>query len=186
MFVCFSSPASNSRTFTTAVSVTVFILAKKAALTKKKVTAALNPRYRLPSRDYLSNTLIPAWYFVEKQNVIQELAQVSKAASTCDGWPSVSQDHYLTVTLQYISRGHIKQKVLITKAVYESQTGPLVADEVNGILEEFQINTKVVAATVKKRQQYGCCAEECEAFTGGVLCPYPKPGSTEGLQHQCH
>lgn len=112
------------------------------------MTAALNPRYRPPSRDDLSNTLIPAWYSVEKQHVIQELAQLNKAAITCDGWTSVAQDHYLTVTVHYTSEGHIKQKVLNTKAVYESQTGLVVADEINCILEEFQINTKVVAATV--------------------------------------
>ncbi|XP_028443439.1 zinc finger BED domain-containing protein 4-like [Perca flavescens] len=109
------------------------------------MTAALNPRYQPPSRD--AHTLIPAWYSVEKQNVIQELAQVSKAAITCDGWTSVAQDHYLTVTVHYISHGHIKQKVLNTKAVYESQAGLVVADKIQGILEEFQINTKVVAAT---------------------------------------
>ncbi len=45
------------------------------------------------------------------------------------------------------SEGHIKQKVLNTKAVYESQTG-LVVHEINCILEDFQINTKFVAATV--------------------------------------
>lgn len=112
------------------------------------MTSALNPRYRPPSRDTLTNTLIPAWYSIEKQNVVQELAQVSKAAITCDGWTSVAQDHYLTMTVHYISHGHIKQKVLNTKAVYESQTGLVVAKEIDGILEEFQINRKVVAATV--------------------------------------
>ena len=52
---------------------------------------ALNPRYRPPSRDDLSNNLIPAWYSVTKQNVIQQLAQVNKIAITCDGWTSVAQ-----------------------------------------------------------------------------------------------
>ena len=112
------------------------------------MTTALNPRYRPLSRDDLSNTLIPAWYSVEKQNVIQELAQVKKAAITCDGWTSVAQDHYVTVTVHYTSHGVIKQKVLNTKAVYESQTGLVVADEITSILVEFSLKTKVVAATV--------------------------------------
>ncbi|KAK9536025.1 hypothetical protein VZT92_005847 [Zoarces viviparus] len=112
------------------------------------MTTALNPSYRPPSRDDLSNKLIPAWYSVEKQNVMQELAQINKAAITCDGWTSVAQDHYLTVTVHYTSHGHIKQKVLNTKAVNESQTGLVVADEINSILVEFSLNAKVVAATV--------------------------------------
>ncbi|KAK0155324.1 Zinc finger BED domain-containing protein 1 [Merluccius polli] len=133
-------------------SVTPFTLAKKAALPKEKVeeihrkvtqfvvmglhsfstvespsfremTTALNPKYQPPSRDDISNTLIPAWYNVIKQNVIQQLAQVSKIAITCDGWTSVAQDHYLTVTVHYMHKGSIQQKVLSTEVVYEAQTG---------------------------------------------------------------
>lgn len=74
------------------------------------MTAALNPCYRPPSKDDLSNTLIPALYCAEKQNVIQKLVQVSKAAITCDGWTSVAQDHYLTVTVHYTNEGHISKK----------------------------------------------------------------------------
>jgi len=40
------------------------------------------------------------------------------------------------------------QKVLNTKAVYESQTGLVVANEIESILEEFSLNEKVGAATV--------------------------------------
>ncbi len=50
--------------------------------------------------------------------------------------------------MHYTSDGHNMQKVLYTTAVYEPQKGLLVADKINCILEEFQINTKVVAATV--------------------------------------
>ncbi|XP_077076835.1 zinc finger BED domain-containing protein 4-like [Siphateles boraxobius] len=158
-------------------SVTPFTMAKKAALTKEKVqkihravnkfvvmglhqfstvespsfremSTALNHRYQPPSRDDMSNTYITAWYSVIKHNVIQELAQVSKIAITCDGWTSVAQDHYLTVTVHYIYKGSIQQKVLSTEAVYESQTGPEVAQEIHNILEEFKLTGKVIAATV--------------------------------------
>ena len=109
------------------------------------MSTALNPRYRPPSRDDLSNKLIPAWYSVTKQNVIQQLAQVNKIAITCDGWTSVAQDHYLTLTAHYIYEGSIQQKVLSTEAVYESQTGPVVAEEIHSILEEFKLTGKVIA-----------------------------------------
>ncbi|XP_034035123.1 zinc finger BED domain-containing protein 4-like [Thalassophryne amazonica] len=112
------------------------------------MSIALNPKYQPPSRDDLSNTLIPAWYSVVKQNVIQQLAHVSKTAITCDGWTSVAQDHYLTVTVHYIYKGSIQQKVLSTEAVYEAQTGLVVAEEIHKILEEFKLTGKVLAATV--------------------------------------
>ncbi|KAF7203537.1 zinc finger BED domain-containing protein 1-like, partial [Nothobranchius furzeri] len=109
---------------------------------------ALNPRYQPPSRDDLSNTLIPAWYSVEKSNLIQKMAQVNKIAITCDGWTSVAQDHFLTVTVHYIYRGRMMQNVLSTEAVYESQTGLVVAKEILSIVEQFNLGQKVIAATV--------------------------------------
>nr|XP_055075107.1 E3 SUMO-protein ligase ZBED1-like [Misgurnus anguillicaudatus] len=82
---------------------------------------ALNPKYTPPSRSYLSDTLIPSWYDVEKANVI----------------------------MHYTSQGSVKQKVLHTRAVYKSQTGKVVAEEISDILEEFEIDpSKIVAVTV--------------------------------------
>nr|XP_054594715.1 zinc finger BED domain-containing protein 4-like [Nothobranchius furzeri]XP_054594718.1 zinc finger BED domain-containing protein 4-like [Nothobranchius furzeri] len=109
---------------------------------------ALNPRYQPPSRDDLSNTFIPAWYSVEKSNLIQKLAQVNKVAITCDGWTSVAQDHFLTVTVHYIYKGRMMQNVLSTEAVYESQTGLVVAKEISSVVEQFNLGQKVIAATV--------------------------------------
>nr|XP_015802887.2 E3 SUMO-protein ligase ZBED1-like [Nothobranchius furzeri] len=109
---------------------------------------ALNPRYQPPSRDDLSNTLIPAWYSVEKSNLIQKLAQVNKVAITCDGWTSVAQDHFLTVTVHYIYKGRMMQNVLSAEAVYESQTGLVVAKEISSVVEQFNLGQKVIAATV--------------------------------------
>ncbi|XP_078031550.1 zinc finger BED domain-containing protein 4-like, partial [Epinephelus lanceolatus] len=106
------------------------------------MTQTLNPKYTPPSRDKISNTLIPAWYAVEKNNVVSELKHIKKAAITCDGWTSITRDHYLTVTLHYVYEDRLHQKVLKTQAVYEAQTGPVVADEIEVILKEFSIDLK--------------------------------------------
>lgn len=112
------------------------------------MTEALNPRYKPPSRDSLSNHLIPAWYEVEKANLISMLSGISNMAITADGWTKVCQDHYLTITLHYVRQGKIEGKVLCTKAVYQAQTGINVAAEIEEILQENRVREKVVAATV--------------------------------------
>lgn len=111
------------------------------------MTKTLNPKYQLPSRDQLINTLIPSWYSVEKKHAIKELLHVSEAAVTCDWWTSFACDHYLTVTLHFIMKGQMKQKVLCTKPVYDAQTDTVVAEQIGGILEEFGVRDKVVAMT---------------------------------------
>lgn len=71
----------------------------------REMTRALNPGYTPPSREVLSGTLLPAWYEVEKKNLIAELANLSKVAITSDGWTSITQEHYVTVTLHYVNEG---------------------------------------------------------------------------------
>ncbi|KAK0153100.1 hypothetical protein N1851_005234 [Merluccius polli] len=84
--------------------------------------------------------MIPAWYQVERENFISEFRDVKKAAITADGWTSLAQDHYITVTVHYTKQGKILGKVLRTKAVYEAQTGAVVAEEIEEILQEFGIS----------------------------------------------
>ncbi|KAF3858501.1 hypothetical protein F7725_011702 [Dissostichus mawsoni] len=85
---------------------------------------------------------------VEKSNIVFELSGVSKVAITSDGWISISQDHYLTVTAHYIIEGKMRQKVLRTKAIYTAQTGQVVAEEIGEILQEFGIINKIAAVTL--------------------------------------
>ncbi len=81
--------------------------------------------------------------------MISELKDLPKLAITSDGWTSLCQDHYLTVTVHYTCQGSVKQKVLHTRAVYQSQTGEVVAEEISDILEDFEIEpSKIVAVTV--------------------------------------
>ncbi|XP_071401280.1 E3 SUMO-protein ligase ZBED1-like [Centroberyx affinis] len=112
----------------------------------REMIKTLNPQYSPPSRESLSNHLIPDWYNVEKENIISELKNVSNVAITTDGWSSTCQDHYLTVTAHYLTEGKMQQKVLKTKAVYKAQA--VAAEEIGDILEEFGLGEKVVAVTV--------------------------------------
>ncbi|XP_030192974.1 zinc finger BED domain-containing protein 1-like isoform X1 [Gadus morhua] len=109
---------------------------------------SINPKYTPPTRECLTNRLIPAWYKIEKSNLISELSEVSHIALTCDGWTSLTQEHYLTVTVHYLVESNMRQKVLATKAVYRAQTGIVVAEEIGDILKEFGVFDKVVAVTV--------------------------------------
>lgn len=112
------------------------------------MTKTLNPKYQLPSRDQLINTLIPSWYSAEKKHAIKELLRVAEAAVTCDWWTSFARDHYLTVTLHFIMEGQVKEKVLCTKTVYDAQTDTVVAEQIGSILEEYGVRDKVVAMTL--------------------------------------
>ena len=111
--------------------------------------AALQPSYQCPSRSTLANQLVPAWYEQVKTLLITELDSVKYVAITSDGWTSVAQDHYLTITCSYISNWTLKTKVLSTKAVFTSQTGEAVSVEIDDVLQEFGVRDKVLESIIK-------------------------------------
>ena len=135
----------------------------------REMTKALNPHYTPPGRTVLSNTLIPAWYEVERQNVITELANVGKVTITSDGWTSLAQDHYITVPAHYSSQGKLHQKVLRTKAVFQAQTGETVAVEIGEVLEEFGIAPKVVVMTVDNASNMNVAAKRLNILKLGCF-----------------
>lgn len=108
----------------------------------------LNPKYHLPSREELTNTLIQSWFSTEKKLVITELLQATKAALTCDWWTNISCDRFLTVTSHFIAKGQMRQKVLCTKPIYDAQTDTVVSEQIGEVLKEFGVRKKVVAMTV--------------------------------------
>ena len=96
--------------------------------------------------EYILSRHFPPFHITKILNSLCD--DVTNAGITADGWTSFSQDHYLTVTLHYVREGQSKEKVLKNKAVFHAQTGIAVAEEIEGILEEFGVKEKVVAATV--------------------------------------
>ncbi|KAI7802832.1 putative zinc finger BED domain-containing protein 1-like, partial [Triplophysa rosa] len=121
-------------------------------------TTALNPSYHPPSRGTLSNTLIPSWYEVERKKIIDDLTGVSKVSLTSDGWTSITQDHHVMVTVHYVKEDKLKQNVLTTQAVYVSQTGPVVAEEIEVIQEFDNAANMEVAARQLQIRKLGCFA----------------------------
>lgn len=134
------------------------------------MTGTLNHKYSPPSRDLLTNTLIPAWYGIEKDKAKQELRAVDYVAITADGWSSVAQDHYLTVTVHYIMEADLREKVLHTRAVYISQTGQAVAEAIDDILEDFGVKSKVIANMDVAMKKMQVMKMPCFAHTLNVPC----------------
>lgn len=52
------------------------------------------------------------------------------------GGPASGKITISQLTVHYTSQGSVKQKVLHTRAVYKSQTGEVVAEEIVDIMEE--------------------------------------------------
>lgn len=114
----------------------------------REILRELNPEFIPPNKETISSIYVPSWYNVEMQKLQTELASTEAVAITADHWTSLGGDHYLTVTAHFIKDWTLQNKVLQTKAVYESQTGEAISLEITECLISFGIKEKVVAITV--------------------------------------
>ncbi|XP_037543305.1 E3 SUMO-protein ligase ZBED1-like [Nematolebias whitei] len=84
----------------------------------------LEPRYKIPSRQHITNTCMPALYAQVKSQVEKELAHAERVAITTDAWTSCSTESYVTITVHYISPDwKLNVHVLQTRAFKGSHTG---------------------------------------------------------------
>uniref|UniRef100_A0A1A7ZTE0 DUF659 domain-containing protein n=1 Tax=Nothobranchius furzeri TaxID=105023 RepID=A0A1A7ZTE0_NOTFU len=106
---------------------------------------------------------------LQRVNVKQELKAVDHFAVTADAWSSVAQDHYITVTVHYIVDAELREKVLHTRAVCVSQTGSAVAEEIDSILDDFEVKSKVVAVTVDNAANMDVAVQKMKVMKMGCF-----------------
>lgn len=103
----------------------------------------LEPRYVLPSRKHLSETVIPQMYAKSKDTLAHSLRSADRVALTCDCWTSRNTVSYLTITCHHIDEGwRLTSSVLQTRAVETSHTASNLADLLTEAIQEWGISDK--------------------------------------------
>ena len=101
----------------------------------------LEPRYKVPSRTYFSQTVIPSLYTEVKKDVITGIWKAVSVALTTDGWTSRATESHITTTAHYISQDwKLENKVLETTTLPCSHTGEALQEALNDTATRW--NTK--------------------------------------------
>lgn len=88
--------------------------------------AQAEPRYRAPSRNQVSETLIPALFQEVLDEVKSALLDAPYVALTSDGWTSRVTQHYLTITCHYVEDWELRSKVYVTFQLHFINAKPAV------------------------------------------------------------
>ncbi|KAJ8352218.1 hypothetical protein SKAU_G00236940 [Synaphobranchus kaupii] len=100
----------------------------------------LEPKYHIPSRQYFSQTEIPALYKQTKEKVIQTLRQANSIAITTDGWTSRATESFITITAHVITdEWEMLSFVLQTRPLYEAHTGVHIAEILRSAVAEWEL-----------------------------------------------
>lgn len=107
-------------------------------------TNALNTGYLLPTRQHISNTLLPALY--EKCiNTVRtiEVKNITSLSLTTDLWTSASQESYIAILAHYIDTEFKFKEVLLECAPLPgSHTAQHIREEILRVISDFGIEKK--------------------------------------------
>ncbi|CAG8523104.1 28671_t:CDS:1, partial [Gigaspora margarita] len=108
----------------------------------------LDPFYKIPSRKTIQKLVINQFEY--QRNLIKNyFSQISsKVALTADFWTSLKMENFLAITIHFIDENwNLQHFVLDIFQFKGSHTGESIANKVYSLLEEFKIETKVIALT---------------------------------------
>ncbi|KOB74120.1 Uncharacterized protein OBRU01_02555 [Operophtera brumata] len=108
----------------------------------REYTTALNPAYQLPTRQHISNTLMPAMYERVQTNAIKNITSLSL---TTDLWTSASQESYIAVMAHYIDEEYRCRKILLECAPLPgSHTATNIAAEISRLMNDLSLEKKQI------------------------------------------
>jgi hypothetical protein len=131
-------------------SVVSYIIAEKKAFdTVEKesfirMLANFDKNYELPTRQSLSEKIIPRKFEDAKLILKEVLKNINSLAITCDGWTSLANNSYLGVTAHFInSEFKLDSLTLACKHMPISHTGENLANMLLQIFSDYSIEHKV-------------------------------------------
>ncbi len=114
----------------------------------------LDPRYVLPTRKTLRETLIPDVYDKEMQKLQEDLDKAKHVGITTDMWTSTATDSFNTVTAHYLNHdlGCIQCKILECSKFQERHFAKALEEEIKRVTVKFKIDKKLSAGVSDNAQ----------------------------------
>lgn len=136
----------------------------------REMINTLEPRYKIPSRQFFSEKYIPELYRSTKEELQLELSQATRVALTTDSWTSCSTESYVTITAHLISTNWQMQSfVLQTRILNEAHTGKNVGELLRKACSEWTIADKNPALVTDKARNM-IVAGKAAGFTPHIIC----------------
>ncbi|XP_037819087.1 E3 SUMO-protein ligase ZBED1-like, partial [Lucilia sericata] len=110
----------------------------------QEFTKALNPDYKLPNRITLTKSLLPKVYDKRLLEVKHMLRDIDNICITTDGWTSISNESYISITAHFISPDWKQKTVFISCfKTMKDHTAQNLKDEICQVLQEWGMDSKI-------------------------------------------
>lgn len=113
----------------------------------RKFVLMLNPNYALPSRKTVSNVLLPQLYTKLSGTVKQLLSTAEHLSVTSDGWTSINNQSFQSLTVHFINdKNELTSLLLGCCHSEERHTAEMLSTNIRQELTKWEVSQKVCAA----------------------------------------
>ena len=107
----------------------------------RRLLNILDPRYEVPGRRYITETMLPNLHDFVKEHIHRLLCDMSAISLTTDIWSSsASPMALISLTAQWVDSEFKLQRVMLqAKQCRGSHTGRVIADTFNEMLQTWRI-----------------------------------------------
>ncbi|XP_056642824.1 zinc finger BED domain-containing protein 4-like [Diorhabda sublineata] len=113
-----------------------------------KLIKNLAPGYVLPSRKYLSDTLLTSMYDKCLAELVGKLDSVKSVCITTDNWTSIKNENYIGITVHYIDNQYKLHHNLLECIKFEGQhTALAIAEKLRKTLSSWNLYDNVLIFT---------------------------------------
>lgn len=123
----------------------------------RNFVSLLNPSFVIPSRKYISKTLIPAAYekCLNSTKTAASDIVVKGVCITTDGWTSRNNQCFVAVTAHFIDDNFFLKTVLLECAPFQgSHTADAISRHLQRIIREWQFENKITLAVSDNAANY--------------------------------
>ena len=109
----------------------------------RKCFCDFESKFSMPCRQTVSSSMIPGYLDVRKKLLMDHLQDAHHVALTADVWTDHRAHAFLGVTIHRLLNGEPKAQLLAFRSFAGSHTGSRIADEMESIILEFGLSSKV-------------------------------------------
>lgn len=111
----------------------------------RNLMAKAQPQYKVPSREYFKQVIIPKMYSECKENITSELSSSTYISLTTDIWSnSVNRDSFISFTAHWIDDEYIYRHVVLSSRHFPgSHTGENVSKMLSSLSDEWNVKNKI-------------------------------------------
>lgn len=111
----------------------------------KNFVNALNPDYQLPSKKFISNSMLQAAYEEAYKDTKEQLEEAKAITLTTDCWTSRNTENFLAITAHFITKDfQLKNVLLDCRSFGELHTSKNLAYELRMVVREWNIENKIL------------------------------------------